>query len=324
MNKKLSNHIFVVTGATAGIGFECAKQFYRQGALVVLASRSKNKLESAVSAIENSVTPENKPEWPLVKPETLILDLMDLEQVAKAGAEYKQRFGKVDVLLNNAGVMNLAKKTLSPQNLEAQIATCHFGHFLFTELLLNHMQDGGRVVNVSSCESWICQTGKRAEIDFDDMNFEQRDYNGWTAYGQAKLANYLHAIDLARRPDLKQRKITAVALHPGFVMTDLFSNTWGFGLHYIVGPFMKFWMGSLNTWEGAQTSLHCCLNKDIPSHNGKFFAMKNSSRMVLWKERPELNAGGWPFEHPGRADISDEMVTKFREVGYDVCKKWRQ
>ena len=149
---------------------------------------------------------------------------MDLEKVKHAAVEAKERFGKIDILLNNAGIMNVPKKQLSPQGLEAQIATNHFGHFLFTELLLDHLNDGGRIVNVSSCYSYYANS-KQGFIDFEDMHFERREYDGWVSYAQSKLANVLHAMDLSKRPELNARNITAVSLHPGAIGTDLTRHT---------------------------------------------------------------------------------------------------
>ena len=269
---------------------------------------------------------ENNNPVRLVCPELLALDLMDLEKVKHAAVEAKERFGKIDILLNNAGIMNVPKKQLSPQGLEAQIATNHFGHFLFTELLLDHLNDGGRIVNVSSCYSYYANS-KQGFIDFEDMHFERREYDGWVSYAQSKLANVLHAMDLSKRPELNARNITAVSLHPGAIGTDLTRHTinkvvWAI-LRPIVWTISKCGVGLNSVWEGSQTSLHCCLNEDVgKQHNGAFFSMSGKG-VTLYYRKPELNVGGWPMRHPGfdNGTVDEEVVDRFRDASFETLRR---
>jgi NAD(P)-dependent dehydrogenase (short-subunit alcohol dehydrogenase family) len=189
---------FVITGANSGIGLSAARELARKGAHVVLAVRDRAKGEQAASTISGST-------------EVRRLDLSDLASV-RAFAEDQ---GPLDVLVNNAGVMNVAEQR-TKDGFELQIGTNHLGHFALTNLLLPHIAE--RVVVVASGAHRI------GRINFDDLNWERTRYQRYRAYGQAKLANLLFMSELQRRLTEAGSQVKAVGAHPGYAATNLQSH----------------------------------------------------------------------------------------------------
>ena len=197
----LAGSTILVTGANSGIGLEAARMFARRGARVVLACRSLDKGREALASLTGGPH------------ELLRLDLADLASVRAAATEVRDRIGRLHVLVNNAGVMALPRATTA-DGFEMQFGTNHLGHFALTGLLLDQIEDHGRVVTVSSGVHWF------GRLDFDDLMGE-RHYDKWRAYFQAKLANMTFALELARRLRDAARPIASVACHPGYASTNL-------------------------------------------------------------------------------------------------------
>ncbi len=194
----------VITGAAAGLGRETARVLALRGATVTIVARDAAKAQLVCDEIR-AASPE-------AQPDILLLDLFELDSVAAAAAEYLARNKPIDLLINNAGVMACPLQRNSRGH-EMQFATNHLGHFFFTGLLADALVDGGRVVNLSSAAH------KFADTDLDDPNFEHIEYDKWIAYGQSKTANIHFSIELNNR--LAARGITANAVHPGAIGTDL-------------------------------------------------------------------------------------------------------
>ena len=202
----------VVTGPTVGgLGHHTALELARKGARVVLAGRTPAKVEQTVTAIKEQV--------PDAALETLQLDLASLGSVRHAGAA-AARFGAIDVLVNNAGVM-APSYSRTVDGLELQMATNHFGPFLLTGLLLPQLvaSGGGRVVTVSS----LMHTAAR-KAPLGDPYKQQGRYFRWPVYAQTKLANLLFTSELDRRAREAEVPVTAIAAHPGFSGTHLVAN----------------------------------------------------------------------------------------------------
>jgi NAD(P)-dependent dehydrogenase (short-subunit alcohol dehydrogenase family) len=197
--------VAVVTGANAGLGLETARVLAEHGASVVLAVRDVTKGLAAAARIGGDVTVQE-------------LDLMSLESVHAAAAELHTTHPRIDLLINNAGVMHTPKQT-TRDGFEGQFGTNHLGHFAFTGLLLDQLLPvpGSRVVTVSSGGHRI-----RAAIHFDDLNWD-RSYSRIGAYGQSKLANLMFTYELQRRL-APQGTTVAVAAHPGTSDTGLVRN----------------------------------------------------------------------------------------------------
>ncbi|MEV4708537.1 SDR family NAD(P)-dependent oxidoreductase [Actinoplanes sp. NPDC049316] len=198
--------VAVVTGANTGLGYETAKALAERGASVVLAVRNVEKGRQAAARMTGDVTVQ-------------ALDLTSLDAIGAASAELRDRFDRIDLLINNAGVMYTPKQT-TRDGFEMQFGTNHLGHFALTGLLLDRMLPvpGSRVVTVSSAGHRI-----RAAIHFDDLQWE-RSYNRVAAYGQSKLANLMFTYELQRR--LAAHGTTAaMAAHPGVSSTELVRYT---------------------------------------------------------------------------------------------------
>ncbi|MCX4514754.1 SDR family NAD(P)-dependent oxidoreductase [Streptomyces sp. NBC_01619] len=201
----------VITGANTGLGFETAAALAERGAHVVLAVRNTDKGREAAARIAART--------PRAAVTVQRLDLSSLDSIRTAAAELRARHDRIDLLINNAGVMWTPKSTTA-DGFELQLGTNHLGHFALTGLLLDHMLTvpGSRVVTVSSEAHRL-----RASIDFDDLQSE-RGYSRTGAYGQSKLANLLFAYELQRRLAGKHATIS-LAAHPGGAGTELARNS---------------------------------------------------------------------------------------------------
>lgn len=207
----------IVTGANTGIGLETARMLALKGANVMLACRNPGKGEAALARI--------RAENPKGETSLAALDLSDLDSVAAFATAFESTHERLDLLVNNAGVM-LPPLSRTKQGFELQLGTNHFGHFALTGRLLPLVlrTPGARVVVVSS----TAQSAGR--IDFEDLNWERRTYRAFAAYGQSKLANMMFALELHRRLSLAGEagaSVRAVAAHPGWTATDL-QRTSGF------------------------------------------------------------------------------------------------
>ncbi|AII06174.1 oxidoreductase [Rhodococcus opacus] len=194
-----SGRTFVVTGANSGLGEVAARALGKAGAHVVLACRNTHKGEVVARSIGDNA-------------EVRRLDLSDLASVR----EFAAGVDSVDVLVNNAGVMAVPQRKTA-DGFEMQIGTNHLGPFALTGLLLDKITD--RVATMSSAAH---QAGT---IHLDDLNWERRKYNRWSAYGQSKLANLLFTYELQRRLSAAGSPVKAVAAHPGYASTNLQAHT---------------------------------------------------------------------------------------------------
>lgn len=196
----------VITGASAGLGVETARCLAGAGARVVMVARDADRLAAARAGILQQL--------PDAQLDTALLDLADLASVRAAATDIVQRFAKIDLLINNAGVMACPQGTTA-DGFELQFGTNHLGHFLFTCLLMPAVLAAApaRIVTLSSAAH------KFSGIDFADPNYTQRNYDKWQAYGQSKTANALFSVALNAR--LASRGVTANAVHPGMIVTEL-------------------------------------------------------------------------------------------------------
>jgi NAD(P)-dependent dehydrogenase (short-subunit alcohol dehydrogenase family) len=199
--------VAIVTGANSGLGFWTALALARKGATVVMTCRTLSKGEAARDKIMAQA--------PTAALAVMALDLADLSAVSAFVKAYKQNYTRLDLLINNAGVMNTPQRTTA-DGFELQFGTNHLGHFALTGLLLDLLlkTPQSRIVTVSS---GMHHSGK---IDFADLMGEA-SYTGWGAYGQSKLANLLFAYELQRRLEKTATATISVAAHPGYSATNL-------------------------------------------------------------------------------------------------------
>jgi NAD(P)-dependent dehydrogenase (short-subunit alcohol dehydrogenase family) len=202
-----TGRVALITGANSGIGFEAARVLAEHGAQVVLACRTRSKADDAVGAIATTA--------PGADVSVLELDLADLDQVTVAAASFAAGHDRLDLLINNAGLMAIPEQR-TVQGYEMQFGVNHLAHFALTGRLLDRLlaTPGSRVVSISS------QGHRPGRIAFDDLRFE-RGYGPWKAYFQSKLANLLFIAELQRRLTAVDAATLALAAHPGGSRTNL-------------------------------------------------------------------------------------------------------
>src|SRR3984885_9939654 len=262
----------VVTGATGGLGYETALALAGAGAEVLVTGRNTEKGRVAIDRINRAV--------PSAKVRFEMLDLASLRSVRAFVAKVVANGQPVDLLINNAGVMDLPGRRLTEDGFEMQFGTNHLSHFAFTGLLLPVLRiaEAPRVVNVSS----IAHRG--GKIDFANLQAE-RKYRSWPAYQQSKLANLLFTLELQRRSDAYGWGLMSNAAHPGFARTDLIPN----------GPGSKGMMGLISKTMGRFMS-HSATAGALPT----LFAATSPAAVRMGYYGPngfyELKGGGGPAD----------------------------
>jgi NAD(P)-dependent dehydrogenase (short-subunit alcohol dehydrogenase family) len=246
----------VVTGGNSGIGLETAVALGQLGARVVITARDQARGEAAVATIAGRIGSAGSVE--LVR-----FDLADLSSVRAGAAEILQRCPRLDVLVNNAGVV-LSERAETVDGYEATFAINHLGPFLLTTLLLPRLIESApaRIVNVAS----TAHVQARHGMPFDDLQSTQ-SYAGMRVYGMSKLANILFTLELARR--LEDQGVTTNCLHPGTVRTGYGADgdAKGFlalGIK-IAKPFF------LSPQKGARTSVYLASSPEVAGISGKYF-----------------------------------------------------
>jgi NAD(P)-dependent dehydrogenase (short-subunit alcohol dehydrogenase family) len=223
----LTGKVIIVTGANSGIGFEAAREFIRKGATTILACRNMNKAQAALSKIQAEI--------PNARAEVMCLDLASLKSIHEFVEAFKARYDRLDVLLNNAGIM-MVPYTQTEDGFESQLGTNHLGHFALTGLLIELLEKtpGSRVVNISS-------NGHRmGRMDFDNLLYKSKgSYSRVGAYGRSKLSNLLFTYELERRIEANGGNPIAVAAHPGLADTHLADHFWGGRLNGLSHAYLK-------------------------------------------------------------------------------------
>jgi retinol dehydrogenase-12 len=247
----MRDKVVLVTGATAGIGQATALELARLGAMVVLVGRDPQRCLAAQEAIRQA-TGDAVVDY-------LVADLSVMSQVRQLAEEFKRRYARLDVLVNNAGAI-FFNRLITPEGLEMTFALNHLNYFLLTDLLLDMLKASApaRIVNVAS------DAHRGARLDFSDLQSEH-GYQGFPVYGRSKLMNVLFTYALARR--LQGVPVTANALHPGFVATRFGMNNGG-----IVRLGMRVaYLGALSPEEGARTSVYLASSPEVEGVSGKYF-----------------------------------------------------
>ncbi len=251
MNNDMTGKVCIVTGANSGIGLETAAGLVQQGATAILACRDEAKAALAAKSIASRGGPG--------RAEVMPLDLASQESIAGFAREYQRRFQRLDVLVNNAGVIPLTRQT-TRDGFEMQFGVNHLGGFRLTLELLGLLKQSApsRVVVVASVMH------HRGKINFGDLHSEQR-YRWTTAYGQSKLANVMFTRALARR--LEGSGVTVNSLHPGVVRTKI-SRDFPAVLQPIAAPFMYL---MLSPAKGARTSVYLATSREVDGVSGEYF-----------------------------------------------------
>ncbi len=234
----------IVTGANSGIGFETARALASKNACVILACRNQNKGSAAVDKIRQDL--------PHADVRFLPLDLSDLASVKTFADQVNQDYSRLDLLINNAGVM-IPPYGKTAEGFELQMGTNHLGHFALTGRLIEMIRSTpeSRVVSVSS------MAHKGGNIDFSDLHWEHRKYKPWKAYGDSKIANLYFIFGLANRLAAEGSHVITAASHPGWTATELQRNS---GLASFFNPFF-----AQNTAMGALPTLYAACGPDVQS-----------------------------------------------------------
>ena len=258
-NARLDGKLAVVTGSNTGIGRETAKGLAARGARVVLACRNVKHAQEVVTEIENAGG----------LAEVMELDLQSFASVRQFAAALAAKYPKLDILVNNAGVA-FQPKQMTKDGEEQVMQVNHLSPFLLTNLLLDMLNAAGkaRVVNLSS----LMHTWAKEGIQWDDLKWEKKAFDSWSAYAQSKLANIFFTRELARRQGSKSG-VTVYAVHPGAVDSDL-----GRSYRDKIPAFIRTYLTDfvkvfLKTSEhGAQTSIYCAVESSLEKETGKYYA----------------------------------------------------
>lgn len=245
--------IVVVTGANSGIGKATAAAIADKGAKVILACRCRERGEAALCELRSQ---------PGRDMELMHLDLADLDSVRAFAGDFIRRFGRLDVLVNNAGILGRGR-TETKQGFEADFGVNYLGHFLLTLLLLPLLEQAeqGRIIMMSSvAHTW-------GDVRFNDINFAH-GYERFTAYGQSKLCNLLFARILAEKLKTHCSHVTVNAVHPGIVASNIVVNRKN-NMFQWVARLMRLFFTSCE--EGAKTSVFLACDPSLSSVSGEYF-----------------------------------------------------
>ena len=277
----------LVTGATNGIGRVTALELAHMGADVLIAGRDPARCALTAADIREESGNPNV--------DFLVADLSSQEEVRRLAKEFKERRQRLDVLLNNAGAINISRRK-SADGIELTFALNHLSCFLLTNLLLDVLaaSSPARVVNVAS------SVHEKAKIDLFDIHAPRR-YSGFRAYSRSKLCNLLFTYELARR--LEGTGVTANALHPGLVATNILTN------NGILGRFLNMLLGvrGISVEAGALTSVYAASSPELVGDSGKYLdkrqivpssfrSFDEAQAAALWELSASLT--GLPSETP--------------------------
>ncbi len=279
----LNDKIMIVTGGNSGLGYESVKAFSQKGAKVILACRNTEKGNAAREEIYKSIGKRDI--------EVMKLDLANLVSVNEFAMEFSAKYHKLEVLLNNAGIMS-TPYGLTKDGFEQQMGVNHMGHFALTGFLFDILKNspGARVVNVSS------NAHKKGEMDFDNLLFTNGvDYDPWRAYRRSKLANLLFTYELQRRAQMHKLNLSAMAAHPGGSETNLARHLSGKLMFKIFMPLAKLIIQSAA--QGALPQLRAAT--DPNAQGGDFYGPDG------WKE-----IKGYPVKVESAAQAYNEADAK--------------
>lgn len=282
----LSNLTAIVTGATSGIGAETARVLAKRGACIIIPARNFK----AAQALKTSIQQET----PDAKIIVLRMDLSSLSSVRLFAQQFISLDLPLNILINNAGVFCKTYRK-SEDGFEMSFATNHLGHFLLTNLLLERMVESakesgvqGRIVNVASClHTWVGNKG----IAFDTLN-DKQSYVESINYAQSKLANILHSKELARRLKEARAYVTANAIHPGIVKTNIIRDRGGLVTDVILGVASVF-MKTIP--QGAATVCYVAAHPNVKGVSGKYFVDCNEAECSSLANNEEEALQLWKY-----------------------------
>ncbi len=246
----MKDKVVLVTGANSGIGRAASLALAKMGATVVMVARNKERGEAARSEIVRESQNDSV--------DLLLADLSSLESVRQLATEFRKKYSELHVLINNAGLFN-QRRHVTIDGYEDTFATNYLAPFLLTNLQLDLLKATApsRIINVSSVGHY------NGHINFDDLNLE-KEYGGWKAYGQSKLALVLFTHELAKK--LQGTSVTVNAVHPGTVATNIWSRPLGPVGFIMALP--KLFMTTPK--QGAETIVYLASSPDAKDLNGEY------------------------------------------------------
>jgi len=252
----MEGKICIITGANSGIGKATAIGLAKMNATIVMMCRSKERGEDAQKEIIELT--DNK------KVDLFLCDLSSQESIRKFVSEFKSKYQKLHILINNAGIM-LSKRVTSVDGFEMNLAVNYLAPFILTNLLLDVLKKSApsRIINVSSAAH------RMAKMDFDDLQSEKMKYRLFKIYGVSKLALMLFSYELSRR--LEGTSVTLNTLHPGVVNTNLGQDQSSFSKGFAKLFFKK-------SEKGAETSIYLASSQEVEGITGKYFAKKQQKQ----------------------------------------------
>lgn len=256
----MNGKICMVTGATAGLGQVTALALAAFGATVIVVGRNEIKSGATVEMIKQQ-TGNTSVDY-------MLADLSSMAAVRQLAATFQEKYGRLHVLVNNAGALFMRRQE-TVDGLEMTFGLNHISYFLLTHVLLDVLKESApaRIVNVSSSAHY------RGALDFDDLHYVRRAYNGRQAYSDSKLANVMFTYELARR--LEGTGVTANALHPGLVATDFAANNFG-----VLGRPLRRVLDlfSISVDQGAETQIYLASSPDVGDATGLYWENREPKR----------------------------------------------
>lgn len=269
IQKDLTGQVVIITGANAGIGKETARALARMGATTILACRDEKKTVQVVEELKTQTKNSNI--------EFIRLDLSDLKSIQQFAKEFKAKYSKLNILINNAGVMAIPDRRLTKDGFEMQFGTNHLGHFYLTKLLLDTLKASApsRVINVSA------KAQLRGKMNWDDLMFTN-NYSGIAVYAQSKLANVMFTKELQRRLNAEKANVKAISLHPGVIVTTelgryMLERPIAKIAYFFIAPIIKYLSKSIV--HGAQTTLYCTLEDQNSLEGGSYYSDGKSAKI---------------------------------------------
>lgn len=268
----MKGKICLITGANSGIGKATAIGLAKMGASIIMVCRNQERGERALKYIKSKSNNESI--------ELMLVDLSSQKAIHQFVQEFKEKYNKLDVLINNAGV-NLSKQTLTEDGIETTFAVNYLATFLLSNLLFDSLVAGqpARIVNVAS-------SVQAKSIDFDNINGEKH-YGQMKAYSLSKLAIVLFTYEFARR--FGGNGVTINCLHPGYIRTNMIRNFRKFVKYFF--PLISLFVKSPK--RGAKTSIYCASSPNLEGVSGKYFKKRKEAKTVRVSYDEELAKKLW-------------------------------
>ncbi len=259
----MKGKVCLITGATSGMGEATARALVQMGATVIVVGRDSQRGVATLDRIKEAA--------PAAQVEFMLADLSSQAQIRQLAQEFKRKYSRLDVLVNNAGAL-FARRQESVDGIEMTFALNHLGYFLLTNLLLDTLKASApaRVVNISSFGH------RKTLVNFDDLQAQER-YDGLLVYRQSKLANLLFTYEMARR--LEGTGITVNAVNPGLVATRFSMNNFSFIGDGLINLFVRLYsLITLDAERGAQTAIYLATSPEVAGVTGKYFQKKKETQ----------------------------------------------